>query len=114
SGHVHMSTNSKEQKLTTNQALTYLKAVKEHFQDRKDTYDEFLEVMKDFKAQRIDTSGVILRVKELFKGYRDLILGFNSFLPKGHEISLPPEVDLVQKKKPVEFDEAMSFVAKIK
>ncbi|KAL6547201.1 Paired amphipathic helix protein Sin3-like 4 [Orobanche minor] len=79
-----------------------------------DKYDDFLDVMKDFKAQRIDTSGVILKVKELFKGYRDLILGFNTFLPKGFEISLPPEDEPFLRKKPVEFEEAMSFVNKIK
>lgn len=57
---------------------------------------------------RIDTSGVIMRVKDLFKGHRDLILGFNTFLPKGYEIKLPED------KKPVEFQEAISFVNKIK
>lgn len=40
------------QKLTTDDALTYLKEVKEMFQDQRDKYDMFLEVMKDFKAQR--------------------------------------------------------------
>lgn len=40
------------QKLTTNDALAYLKAVKDKFQDKREKYDEFLEVMKDFKAQR--------------------------------------------------------------
>jgi paired amphipathic helix protein Sin3a len=30
----------------------------------------------------IDTSGVILRVKDLFKGHKQLVLGFNTFLPK--------------------------------
>jgi paired amphipathic helix protein Sin3a len=33
-------------------------------------------------ASRIDTAGVIIRVKELFKGHKELILGFNTFLPK--------------------------------
>ncbi|XP_078148844.1 paired amphipathic helix protein Sin3-like 3 isoform X2 [Carex rostrata] len=94
-------------KLTTNDALDYLKRVKEIFQDQKGKYDEFLEVMKDFKSQRIDTNGVIMRVKELFKGNRDLILGFNNFLPKGYEIKF-------DEKKPVEFDEAINFVNKIK
>lgn len=42
------------QKLTTNDALAYLKAVKEIFQDKREKYDDFLEVMKDFKAQRFD------------------------------------------------------------
>ncbi|XP_074557091.1 paired amphipathic helix protein Sin3-like 3 isoform X3 [Curcuma longa] len=95
-------------KLTTNDALAYLKAVKDIFQDKREKYDEFLEVMKDFKSQRIDTNGVIMRVKELFKGHRDLILGFNTFLPKGYEIKLPEE------KKPIEFEEAIDFVNKIK
>ena len=40
------------QKLTTNDALAYLKAVKDKFADKREKYDEFLEVMKDFKAQR--------------------------------------------------------------
>ncbi|KAI8010069.1 Paired amphipathic helix protein Sin3-like 4, partial [Camellia lanceoleosa] len=40
------------QKLTTNDALAYLKAVNDIFQDKRDKYDEFLEVMKGFKAQR--------------------------------------------------------------
>ena len=62
---------------------------------------------------RINTSGVISRVKELFKGHRDLILGFNTFLPKGYEITMPPEDELI-KKQPVEFDQAISYVNKIK
>ncbi|KAL3631082.1 hypothetical protein CASFOL_024066 [Castilleja foliolosa] len=114
SGQVHMSAASSAQRLTTTDALSYLKNVKEIFQDKRDKYDEFLDVMKDFKAQRVDTTGVILRVKELFKGYRDLILGFNTFLPKGYEITLPPEDEQILRKKPVEFDEAISFVNKIK
>lgn len=40
------------QKLTTHDALSYLKDVKEMFQDQRSKYDMFLEVMKDFKAQR--------------------------------------------------------------
>ncbi|GAV75319.1 PAH domain-containing protein/Sin3_corepress domain-containing protein [Cephalotus follicularis] len=102
------------QKLTTNDALAYLKAVKDIFQDKKEKYDDFLEVMKDFKAQRIDTAGVIARVKDLFKGHRDLILGFNTFLPKGYEITLPPDDEQPLQKKPVEFEEAINFVNKIK
>ncbi|XP_050383632.1 paired amphipathic helix protein Sin3-like 2 [Argentina anserina] len=98
------------QKLTTNDALTYLKEVKDMFQDQREKYDMFLEVMKDFKAQRTDTTGVIARVKELFKGHTKLILGFNTFLPKGYEITL----EEVEPKKTVEFEEAISFVNKIK
>ncbi|XAR64997.1 hypothetical protein NMG60_11008924 [Bertholletia excelsa] len=113
SGQNQLMGGGSSQKLTTNDALQYLKSVKDMFQDKREKYDEFLEVMKDFKAQRIDTSGVIDRVKELFKGHRDLILGFNTFLPKGYEITLEPD-ELLPAKKPVEFEEAIKFVNKIK
>jgi hypothetical protein len=39
-------------RLTTNDALTYLRDVKNKFADKKDVYDTFLEIMKEFKAQR--------------------------------------------------------------
>ncbi|GAB2299874.1 hypothetical protein Dimus_033925 [Dionaea muscipula] len=100
------------QKLTTDDALQYLKEVKDMFQDQREKYDRFLEVMKDFKAQRIDTDGVIARVKELFKGHNNLIYGFNTFLPKGYEITL--DDDEAPPKKAVEFEEAINFVNKIK
>ncbi|EPS62222.1 hypothetical protein M569_12570, partial [Genlisea aurea] len=101
------------QKLTTNDALSYLKQVKDMFQDQRDKYDCFLDVMKDFKSQRIDTAGVIARVKELFKGHPNLILGFNTFLPKDYEITLS-DAEEAPPKRTVEFDEAISFVNKIK
>lgn len=37
---------------------------------------------------RIDTEGVILRVKDLFRGNHHLILGFNQFLPQGYKIEV--------------------------
>ncbi len=39
-------------KLTTNDALSYLREVKNRFADQKDVYDTFLEIMKEFKAAR--------------------------------------------------------------
>uniref|UniRef100_A0ACD6AMR1 Uncharacterized protein n=1 Tax=Avena sativa TaxID=4498 RepID=A0ACD6AMR1_AVESA len=66
--------------------------------------------MRDFKSERIDTNGVIIRVKTLFNGYPELILGFNTFLPKGFAIRLQDD----KEKKPVDFVEAINFVNKIK
>ncbi|KAK1280747.1 Paired amphipathic helix protein Sin3-like 6 [Acorus gramineus] len=103
-----------EQRLTMDNALDYLRTVKDVFQDRRDKYEEFVQVLKDFKALRIDTAGVVSKVKELFVGHRDLILGFNTFLPKGQEISLPPEDEHPHEKKPVGFEEAIDFVNKLK
>lgn len=61
---------------------------------------------------RTDTAGVIARVKDLFKGHNNLIFGFNTFLPKGYEITL--DEDEAPPKKTVEFEEAITFVNKIK
>ncbi|XP_058752705.1 paired amphipathic helix protein Sin3-like 4 [Vicia villosa] len=63
--------------------LGFLTEVGDMFQGKnKGKYDEFLGIMKDFKANRIDTSVVMERVKELFKGHITLILGFYEFLPE--------------------------------
>lgn len=43
---------SQQHRLTTNDALTYLREVKMRFQNDKQVYDTFLEIMKEFKAQR--------------------------------------------------------------
>jgi paired amphipathic helix protein Sin3a len=69
-------------RLSTQDALDYLRDVKVRFENQKLVYETFLEIMKEFKAQTIDTQGVIKKVKELFKGHMDLIVGFNTFLPK--------------------------------
>ncbi len=41
-----------------------------------------VRLMWDCWERRINTEGVIERVKSLFRGNRELILGFNTFLPK--------------------------------
>lgn len=74
--------------LRVEDALVYLDDVKREFGDRPRIYNEFLEIMKNFKSQEVDTPGVINRVSRLFRGYNNLILGFNKFLPPGYKISL--------------------------
>lgn len=83
------------QRLTTVDALTYLREVKSMFTSQREVYETFLEIMKEFKAQTIDTYGVIQRVKQLFKGNKNLIIGFNTFLPKVCLHKLPPGVEHV-------------------
>lgn len=41
----------------------------------------------------IDTPGVIARVTELFRGHRQLLLAFNTFLPPGYRIEVPEHQD---------------------
>ncbi|KAI0688140.1 hypothetical protein BC835DRAFT_1285352 [Cytidiella melzeri] len=69
-------------------ALGYLDAVKVQFSDKPDVYNHFLDIMKDFKGQVIDTPGVIERVSTLFQGNPFLIQGFNTFLPPGYRIEV--------------------------
>lgn len=75
-----------ERTLNVTDALGYLDAVKNQFHDRPEVYNKFLDIMKDFKSQVIDTPGVIQRVSELFYGHPNLITGFNTFLPLGYRI----------------------------
>lgn len=72
--------------LNVKDALSYLEQVKFQFSSRPDIYNLFLDIMKDFKSQNIDTPGVIERVSTLFKGFNNLIQGFNTFLPPGYRI----------------------------
>lgn len=74
-----------------NDALSYLDQVKVRFSDHPDVYNRFLDIMKDFKSQAIDTPGVIERVSNLFNGHPALIQGFNTFLPPGYRIECGTE-----------------------
>lgn len=78
--------SSQNQQPILNDALSYLDLVKVRFQEYPDIYNKFLDIMKDFKSQSIDTPGVINRVSTLFNGHPELIQGFNTFLPPGYKI----------------------------
>ena len=75
--------------LRVEDALMYLDQVKLEFGDRPQIYNQFLDIMKTFKTQQIDTPGVIRQVSSLFQGNKRLVLGFNTFLPEGYKIELP-------------------------
>ncbi|XP_028671981.2 paired amphipathic helix protein Sin3b [Erpetoichthys calabaricus] len=77
------------QKLKVEDALSYLDQVKIRFGNDPGIYNKFLDIMKEFKSQSIDTPGVISRVSQLFHGHPDLVLGFNAFLPPGYRIEIP-------------------------
>ncbi|GAU33083.1 hypothetical protein TSUD_227420 [Trifolium subterraneum] len=94
--------------LETNDAFAFLKKVKDAFQGKnREKYDEFLEILKDFKAQRIHTSIVVERVKEMFKGHADLISGFNVFLPNTFQLQLDTG-------RQSETEDASAFIEKVK
>lgn len=76
------------QRLKVEDALSYLDQVKFKFSNHPQVYNDFLDIMKEFKSQSIDTPGVITRVSNLFKGHPELIVGFNTFLPPGYKIEI--------------------------
>ncbi|KAL3288830.1 hypothetical protein HHI36_003278 [Cryptolaemus montrouzieri] len=82
------SPGSNFHRLKVEDALSYLDLVKYKFNNKPQVYNDFLDIMKEFKSQSIDTPGVIQRVSNLFKGFPDLIVGFNTFLPPGYKIEV--------------------------
>uniref|UniRef100_A0AAQ4S0Z5 Paired amphipathic helix protein Sin3a n=1 Tax=Gasterosteus aculeatus aculeatus TaxID=481459 RepID=A0AAQ4S0Z5_GASAC len=104
-GHVHppapmtSAQGQQFQRLKVEDALSYLDQVKLQFGNQPQVYNDFLDIMKEFKSQSIDTPGVINRVSQLFKGHPDLIMGFNTFLPPGYKIEVQTN-DLVNVTTP--------------
>eukprot|EP01084_Bolivina_argentea_P274627 468144_1 len=96
--------------LKVEDALLYLDQVKIEFGDQPEIYNEFLDIMKNFKEQNIDTPGVINRVSSLFRGYNKLVLGFNTFLPEGYKIELR---DIEEMNRAHEAHEAKVHEAKL-
>jgi len=87
-GNQSQSTSSR---LKVEDALNYLDKVKNQFALQPQVYNQFLDIMKEFKSQSIDTQEVINRVSTLFHGHPDLIVGFNTFLPPGYKIEVSEE-----------------------
>ncbi|XP_002873704.2 paired amphipathic helix protein Sin3-like 2 [Arabidopsis lyrata subsp. lyrata] len=71
----------------------YFKEVKDTFHDQREKYDMFIRVMSDLRARRIRHYTAFARLKELFKGHNELIIGFNTFLPPGYKITLDDDVE---------------------
>ncbi|KAK7386927.1 hypothetical protein VNO78_27303 [Psophocarpus tetragonolobus] len=104
-----------EKSISIDDAVAYVKKVRATLQDEKGKCQHFLEILNDFKTQRIDMVSAIARVKELFKGHRDLIEGFNVFLAKKHKIKLPLEDEQQPpQEEHVEFAEDINFMGKMK
>ena len=77
-----------KEKLTQKDAIEYLTKVKERFKDKLTVYNKFLDIMRKFGMKKINTAGVVELVKTLFKGHKDLLRGFNTFVPSGYEIRI--------------------------
>lgn len=138
--------------LKVEDALAYLDQVRDAFAMQPRIYYSLIDLIRDFKAQSIDTPRVINRIITLFQGRRELILGFNTFLPPGFKIRLaegentlrvhleypdgmtgpqptaplanappsraprhsPPPGPSTKSQSPIEFDQAINYVTKVK
>ncbi|KAK5652130.1 hypothetical protein OQA88_10772 [Cercophora sp. LCS_1] len=90
---INTETQTVERKFIRPEAIEYLDDIKRTFRHQPHIYNSFLDIMKDFKVQVIDTPGVISRVVELFtsasvsrQARMRLIDEFNTFLPPGYKI----------------------------
>ncbi|CAL5209742.1 unnamed protein product [Lathyrus oleraceus] len=71
------------------QAVAFVKKAKSVVTTER--YTEFLRLLYNYHAIRIDIEVFKEGVSELFKEHKDLISRFNVFLPRGHQISVPLE-----------------------
>ncbi|CAJ2629963.1 unnamed protein product [Trifolium pratense] len=92
-------------------ALAFLKAIQVTFKDKKEKHNEIVKLVKDFKARGNSSTK---RMKELLKGHTNLILLFNTFMPKEHRITLSSQLelpwdvlDIIIKK--LDFDDLFQF-----
>ncbi|EJD34279.1 hypothetical protein AURDEDRAFT_176672 [Auricularia subglabra TFB-10046 SS5] len=125
-------------------ALRYLVDAKRQLCCDPSIYEEFVQILREYKADVLDTGDVIERVWQIFDPYPDLKEGFRKFLPRGcpvdiamhdmHDIYPPNDAYstsysqmLVQKLTPlsgiarglapetqVPFDSALAFVNMLK
>ncbi|GKE70712.1 paired amphipathic helix protein Sin3-like protein 2, partial [Tanacetum coccineum] len=102
--------SAQQQKATIIDSLKYLNIVKYTFEDEQEKLDMFTYALGKFKEQRIDTAFVVASVKLLFKGQNDLIVGMNTFLPKGSEIIITEDDEASAKRTTTEFEVAKTFL----
>ncbi|KAG2281402.1 hypothetical protein Bca52824_052622 [Brassica carinata] len=98
---------------STRDVREYLQIVLDRFPDNREIYDKITKLLKDLRLARVRSTynDVISKVSQLFKEHKDLLLGFNKFLPLGYKITLPKEQ--TQRRKP-EFRDAAEFINKVK
>eukprot|EP00484_Ammonia_sp_Unknown_P020845 CAMPEP_0197028052 /NCGR_PEP_ID=MMETSP1384-20130603/7848_1 /TAXON_ID=29189 /ORGANISM="Ammonia sp." /LENGTH=1209 /DNA_ID=CAMNT_0042456995 /DNA_START=176 /DNA_END=3805 /DNA_ORIENTATION=+ len=73
--------NNRHSQPQINDAKQFLERVKQRFKSDKGVYDQFVDIMKNFKNDHINTGNTIDEVRELFSKHPDLFEGFRHFLP---------------------------------
>ncbi|KAK6526081.1 hypothetical protein TWF281_011119 [Arthrobotrys megalospora] len=92
--------------LTTDDALSYLDKFRDRFSETPSAYNQFLDIMNDFKAKAIDTADVKKQVHALLADEPDLKREFDIFLPppmrqlNSPTASQPAHIQHVQSPQP--------------
>ncbi|KAG7592793.1 Paired amphipathic helix superfamily [Arabidopsis thaliana x Arabidopsis arenosa] len=74
-------------------APAYIASVKEAFHNEPEKYKEWINMLKDFRALRVDEASLIVKVEGLMKNHRNLLLGFSVYLSAGTKLTIPPEAE---------------------
>ncbi|KAF5476892.1 hypothetical protein F2P56_003582 [Juglans regia] len=80
-------TDDHDKVLQLKDAYEFLNLVKEAFKDNPAIYHRFFLLIKHWRLKRIDFFALRSAVEDLFEGQPELLVGFNTFLPTGFEIS---------------------------
>jgi paired amphipathic helix protein Sin3a len=78
----------KEHQITPNleyeDASAFIKAIKDAFQDKKETHEKYLDIIFEWKYKRVgrsvDIKSIMARMKELLKEHIDLYFIFEAFV----------------------------------
>ncbi|WOG99527.1 hypothetical protein DCAR_0518880 [Daucus carota subsp. sativus] len=89
-------------------ALNFLSSIKDGFGSGSQEYKYFVDLLIEYKQQRITIPVVVARAKLLFLDRQEFIEGFNKFLPAGYEISLP-----LSRGSHISYEKARNFVSKV-
>jgi len=71
---------------TFNEALEFLDMLKVAWAETPHTYNQFKDIMVDYKDKKLDTPSLLQEVELLFAGNNKFIAGFNRFASDGHKI----------------------------
>ncbi|KFY47819.1 hypothetical protein V496_10428 [Pseudogymnoascus sp. VKM F-4515 (FW-2607)] len=74
-----------ERRVTSSEAVSYVKQIQLEFVDQPDIYSTFLHILKDYESKVIGFPGIVTRISELFAGHPNLIQGLNRFLPPRYQ-----------------------------
>ncbi|XP_040986550.1 paired amphipathic helix protein Sin3-like 6 [Juglans microcarpa x Juglans regia] len=80
-------THDHDKVLQLKDAYEFLNSVKVAFKDNPAIYHRFFLLIKHWRLKRIDFFALRSAVEDLFEGQPELLVGFNTFLPTGFEIS---------------------------